>query len=290
LPKKIPTDKGGTRDPGTDQPRLPYRRPKITRIGADDAPYLSRDERDQLLAMTPRQLHPVLDVHFVVGRSGEVWASRLELADRAGVPPRSFDRHRARLVDLGVLALVWHSSRARDGQPGRNARYRLIRPADVVKVEPTTPVEPSTDQPALARCRWCLATDHDHADCPQRALRIVAPKVPDPDESFAKVASDSEPDHSPKWRVIDAQSFAKVASKASKELPDVVRGSSTDSSATRASQEHDPAPPETGGIATPEPPPQVGRDPDGARWSARAAHARRLAEQAGTRVMRNRAR
>ena len=211
----IPNGGDNASDPGADQPRLPYRRPKVVSIGATDQPYLSRAERDELLAMVPRSCRAVLDAHFVVGRSGEVWASREELADRAGVPPRSFDRHRARLVAAGVLVLVHHSSRSLKGRPGRNARYRLVRPADIV-----APVEPVVDeavatepevveQERLDGCRWCLSTDHDHDACPARPINLIT-------ESLATMANDSEPDHSPLWRMNDAQSLAKVAHKASK--------------------------------------------------------------------------
>jgi hypothetical protein len=283
LPKNIATTHQASRDGVGDQPRLPYRRPKITRIGAGDAPYLSRDERDDLLAMVPRQLHAVLDAHFTVGRTGEVWATRDELAARAGVPERTFNRHRARLVALGVLTLVWHSARARDGQPGRPARYRLIRPADVVPAA-VEAVEPPADyqsvgtaepeQAALARCRWCMSADHDHDDCPNRALTIVRSKLDadaepaEPDETRATMAHVREQNHGPLWLMIDAQTRAKVARRALEEPPYVSKGGSVDSSSTRASPD-DPDPTETVGIETPNEPARRAADD---AWLAKFRH------------------
>jgi hypothetical protein len=84
--------------------------------------FLTDSQKWALLDSCPRQLVPVLRVHIGYGSSGLVWAGRPGLAHAAGVPDRTFDRHRARLVDLGYLVLI------RAGNRGHYAVYRIRTP------------------------------------------------------------------------------------------------------------------------------------------------------------------
>lgn len=85
--------------------------------------FLTTEQRYSLLDSCPRQLVPVLRAHIGYGRTGLVWVGRPAIAKASGVPSRTFDRHRTRLVELGYLVQV------RAGRRGSNGVYRVRTPA-----------------------------------------------------------------------------------------------------------------------------------------------------------------
>jgi hypothetical protein len=89
----------------------------------DPPPHFLTDEQKwSLLDACPRQLVPLLRAHIGYGRTGLVWVGRPALAKAAGIPSRTFDRHRTRLVELGYLVQVVV------GRRGSRPVYRVRTP------------------------------------------------------------------------------------------------------------------------------------------------------------------
>ena len=116
--------------------RLPLGR-KVVNLAGEPRPYLTADERAELVRSCPHPYDQTLDaIIALAGRTGRLFASVDKLAARAKLSRRSVQYHRAWLVDAGYLIPQG------GGHKGATARYLIARPAE------RTPI---TAPPAWAR-------------------------------------------------------------------------------------------------------------------------------------------
>lgn len=111
--------------------RLPMGR-KVVDLAGEPRPYLSTDERAELMHSCPAPYDRTLDaILAVAGRTGRLFAAIDKLAARAKLSRRSVQAHRAWLVDHGYLIPQG------GGHRGSVARFLVVKPADrVVRTAP----------------------------------------------------------------------------------------------------------------------------------------------------------
>jgi hypothetical protein len=118
----------------TDQARLPMGS-RVHTIGP--APYLSKDERAELLASCPHPYDQTLDAIIAIGyKTGRCYAGLEKIQAKAKLSRRTVLRHRAWLTKAGYLILQG------GGHRGRNASFVIARPSEM---------RPSAPPPAWAR-------------------------------------------------------------------------------------------------------------------------------------------
>ena len=111
--------------------RLPLGR-RVIDLAAQARPYLSADERAELVRSCPPPYDRTLDaILALAGRTGRLFATVDRLAAQAKLCRRSVQAHRAWLVGAGYLIPQG------GGHKGATARYRIVRPADVTPVRAT---------------------------------------------------------------------------------------------------------------------------------------------------------
>jgi DNA-binding transcriptional ArsR family regulator len=111
--------------------RLPIGR-KVVDLAGEPRPYLSTDERAELMRSCPAPYDRTLDaILALAGRTGRLFAAVDKLADRAKLSRRSVQYHRAWLVDHGYLIPQG------GGHKGAIARYLIAKPRD--RALPTVP-------------------------------------------------------------------------------------------------------------------------------------------------------
>lgn len=104
--------------------RLPLGR-KVVDLAGEPRPYLTADERAELVRSCPAPYDRTLDaILALAGRTGRLFASVDKLASRAKLSRRSVQYHRAWLVDAGYLLPQG------GGHKGSTARYLIARPAE----------------------------------------------------------------------------------------------------------------------------------------------------------------
>lgn len=104
--------------------RLPLGR-KIVDLAGEPRPYLTADERAELVRSCPAPYDRTLDA--IVGlafRTGRLFASRDRLTAATKLSWPTIKRHRAWLVDAGYLIPQG------GGHKGATARYLIARPAE----------------------------------------------------------------------------------------------------------------------------------------------------------------
>ena len=110
--------------------RLPLGR-KVVDLAGEPRPYLSADERAELVRSCPTPYDRTLDaILALAGRTGRLFATVDKLAARAKMSRRAVQYHRAWLVDHGYLIPQG------GGHKGATARYLIAKPADRAAATP----------------------------------------------------------------------------------------------------------------------------------------------------------